>query len=277
VVPQNGQPAHRNTIHLGIAGFGNAYLLTGDSKYPATWGTMIDSINANSKTIDGQVMYPRMYGDDGWYHYSPHPYGNGALDVYYWSMDRDDKSRIASSPWLSFLDGHNDAFPIEAMQKDFSTVRQKLEMVHNDPTTPDTRLSDNPNPYNPATIGSLFQLMCGGPAPYRSQAVHSRFWYFDPELRRPGLPEDVAALVEELWAEDAVLTLVNLDQSASREVIVQGGAYGEHTCDTVSFDGKEAAIGSNHFTVRLDPGSGCRLRINMSRYANQPSFAYPWE
>lgn len=276
-VPQSGELAHRNTVNLGIAGFGNAYLLTGDRKYPDTWRTMINAINANSKIMDGETMYPRMHGDDGWYHYGPQPYSNGALDVYYWSMDKQDRDRVHDHPWISFLDGRNDNYPIEAMQHDFGTVRDRMSLVHNDPTTPDTRLSDNPNPYNPATIGTLFQMICGGPAPYRSQAVHSRFWYFDPEMRRPGLPEDVAVLVEELWAEDAVLSLVNLDQSEAREVIVQGGAYGEHYCDTVTIDGKEVSVKDNHFTVHLDPGAGCRMRVNMSRYANQPSFNSPWE
>ena len=278
VVPQNGKLAHRNTVQLGIAGFNNAYLLTGDSKYPATWRNMIEAVNANSKTIDGQTMYPRMFGDDGWYHYSPHPYETGALDVYYWTMDHhEDKARVADHPWITFLDGHNNDYPMTAMARDFGTVRQKIELVHNDPTTPDTRLSDNPNPYNPAVVGSLFQLMCGGPAPYRSQAVNSRFWYFDPENRRPGVPEDVAVLVEELGAEDAVVTLVNIDQIESREVIVQGGAYGEHRCETVTIDGEETQVDAKFFSVNLDPGAGCRMRVKMSRYANQPSFVHPWE
>src|SRR4029077_9506542 len=30
VVPQTGELAHRNTTHLGLIGFGNAFLLTGD-------------------------------------------------------------------------------------------------------------------------------------------------------------------------------------------------------------------------------------------------------
>ena len=49
-----------------------------------------------------------------------------------------------------------------------------MEKVHNDTTTPDTRLSDNPNPLNPATIGSLVELMLGGMAPRHGCPLHCR-------------------------------------------------------------------------------------------------------
>ena len=50
---------------------------------------------------------------------------------------------------------------------------------------------------------------------------------------RPGLPEDVAALVDSLKDDSTSLVLVNLNQSETRTVIVQGGAYGEHLCEQV--------------------------------------------
>ena len=277
VVPQTGEPAHRNTVGLGIAGFGNALLLSGDPVYVDTWRAMIDAVNANQKEIDGQTMYPQMYGDEGWYHYTPNPYAAGALDVYYWSLDEADAVRVARNPWVRYLQGHNEDYPVAALQQDFSTVRQKMELVRNDPTTPDTRLSDNPNPYNPATVGALFQLMTGGPNPYRAQAVHSRVWYFDPERRRPGLPEDVAALVDRVTPEETSLTLVNINQVEAREVIVQGGAYGEHQWQRATVDGEEVAVDDKIFTVRLAPGAGTRLTMTQRRYANRPSFDRPWE
>ena len=61
-----------------FAGFGNALLATGDQSYVDVWRKMIETVNSNQKTIDGQVMYPSMYGDDGWYSYTPQPYNQGA-------------------------------------------------------------------------------------------------------------------------------------------------------------------------------------------------------
>ena len=89
-VPQTGAMASRNTHHLGLSGFGNALLLSGQQEYVDVWRQMIDTINSHGKEIDGQMMYPYMHGDEGWCEYRPHPYAQGALEVYYWSMERGD-------------------------------------------------------------------------------------------------------------------------------------------------------------------------------------------
>ena len=66
---------------------------------------MIAAVNANTRTVDGRTMYPHMYGDDGWYDYQESPYSQGALDVYYWSMDKADLKYVPENAWLKFLDG----------------------------------------------------------------------------------------------------------------------------------------------------------------------------
>lgn len=276
VIPQNGELAHRNTTNLGIAGFGNALILNGDMKYVDTWSAMIDAVNANKKTVDGETLYPHMHGDEGWYAFSPTPYSEGALMVYYWSMKEKDKERVSDNEWLAFLDGDNPNFPIDAMKKDFGTLHEKLELLKNDPTTPDTRLSDNPNHINPALVGNLFQLMMGGPPPYRAQATHCRLRYFDPELRRPGLPEEVGALIDAITEETTRVTLINVNQLEERSIIVQNGAYGEHECLSVNVEGKEIEVGSSSFEVRLAPGSGATMTIKINRYTNQPTLQFPW-
>jgi len=277
VIPQNGELAHRNMTRLGIAGFGNALILTGDMKYVETWSAMIDAVNANKKTVNGETVYPHMYGDEGWYEFTSSPYSEGALNVYYWSMKEKDKERVSDNEWLAFLDGDNPNFPIDAMQKDFGTLHHKLELLKNDPTTPDTRLSDNPNHINPALVGNLFQLMLGGPPPYRAQATHCRLRYFDPEEHRPGLPGEVGALVDAITEETTRVTLVNVNQLEERTIIVQNGAYGEHECLSVNVEGKEIEVGSPTFEVRLAPGSGATMTIKINRYANQPTLQFPWQ
>ena len=72
--------------------------------------------------------------------------------------------------------------------------------------------------------------------------LHSRLRYFDPELRRSGPPEDVGALVEKLTADSVTVTLVNVNQTKPRTVIVQAGGYGEHHFDAVTVDGKTTPI-----------------------------------
>ncbi|SVC89457.1 uncharacterized protein METZ01_LOCUS342311, partial [marine metagenome] len=134
VVPQNGTLSSRNTVGLGISGFGNALLLSGDQKYVDVWRQMVDKINENGKEIDGQMMYPKMYGDDGWYEFSPAKYAQGAQEIYYWSMDKADLSRLDSERgWLGFLEGKNAGYPEQALQDDFARLRVQMEKVHTDP------------------------------------------------------------------------------------------------------------------------------------------------
>jgi len=277
VVPQTGKLAHRNALFRGIAGFGNALLLTGDQSYVDVWRQMIDTINANQKIIDGEVMYPHMYGDEGWYSYRPQKYSQGALDVYYWSMNRADLKRLSMTGWITFLEGKNPTYPVEALQRDFVTIQKKVQGMRQDTTTPDTRLSDDPMPFNPATVQTLIELMLGGILPRHGEPLHCRVRYFDPIKRRAGIPEGVAALVEQITEEDVTLTLVNINQIDSRTVVVQGGAYAEHQFVSVTTDGQVLSLDQPFCIVRLAPGSGSRIVIKMKRYANQPTFLFPWD
>ena len=304
-IPGSTSLGHRNRHHYGIVGFSNAFLLTGDPKYLLPWRKQIDKINAQAKVINGQKMYPKMYGDQGWYHFTQEKYDHGALELYYFLMDSQDLQRIPQVDWIDYLHGKNPNYPEESLRADLDRIRRKVEAIRVDTTTPDTRLCDNALPYNPATVGRLFQLMLGG-LPHLSHAtefkmgphegmkdylearrrdrkrtgfhgslIHSRVRYFDPARRRAGIPEDVAALVDKLTADETTLTLVNINQVEPRTVIVQGGAYGEHQCVGVSVNGEEVPVNGPFFTVRLAPGGGGRMTIKMKRYANQPTLKQP--
>lgn len=282
-VPQTGALAHRTYWHVrGLYGFGTALLLTGDQRYVDTWRGVIDQINAHAREIDGQIQWPRAYGDyfgaPDWYDFKPTPFDSGALEVYYWSMDPDDLRLVQPNPWIDYLQGQNPGYPAAALQEALSQVRERMELMRNDTTTPDTRLSDDPNHINPAVTETLTQLMLGGlPTGRTGSALHARLRYFDPERRRPGLPEDVAALVEKLTADETVLTLVNINQVQERTVTVQGGAYAEHQFASAQRDGQTIPLDAPAFTVRLAPGCGCTLTLQTARYANAPTFAFPWE
>ncbi len=276
--PATGRPVSRNTTYLAINGFGNAFLLSGDDRFLDPWRKQIDTINSHAKKEGGRTLYPHMFGDQGWYDYSPEPYRHGALELYYWSMKESDRRRLPDSGWLAFLEGRNLGFPEAALRDDFATVRRKVEAMRRDPTTPDTRLADDPMAYNPATVANLVALMLGGlPPKHQGELLQARFRYFDPTRRRPGLPEDVAALVDSLKADSASLILVNLNQSEPRTVIVQGGAYGEHRCEQVTAEGRTIAVSQPSFRVDLAPGSGARLMVTTKRYAAQPTLAPPWD
>ena len=269
---------HRPFFHSRASwGFANGLLLTGDMGYIDAWRTTLDGVNANAKVVDGVTMYPRMHGDDGWYDFQPEPFGTGALHVYYWSMDPADRGRVPQDPWLDFLEGNNPGWPVQALEDGLEVVRDRVERLRADMSTPDTRLCDDMNGLNPAQTDVLTSLMLGGLEPgHCGYPLHARVRYFDPERRRPGLPEDVAALVETLSGGEATVSLVNLDQVRGRTVIVQGGAYGEHRVTGVTVDGHTTPVNRSSFSVRLAPGCGASLVVKADRYANQPTFAFPW-
>ena len=277
VVPQTGELSNRNAISRGVAGFGNALLLTGQQKYVDVWRGMLAAVNANTRTVDGRTMYPHMYGDDGWYDYRESPYSQGALDVYYWSMDRKDLKYVPDDAWLKYLDGENDGFVEAALRREFASIREKVNGMRRDAGSPDTRMSDDTLKFNPAINSCLTQLMLGGLNPRYGEPLHCRLRYFDPVRRRAGIPEDVAALVEGMTDETATVSLVNLNPVDHRTVIVQAGAYAEHQVTAVQTGGDTHAMDCPFFTVRLAPGCGNRLVVTTNRYANQPTFVFPWD
>ena len=277
VVPQTGKRADRNIVYRGIAGFGNALLLTGDRHYIDVWRATLKAINANSKTIDGQKMYPHMYGDDGWYGYRAQPYSQGALEVYCWSMDRNDLQFVPENPWITYLEGNAPDYPVETLRQEFETIRRKVDEIRRDSTTPDTRMSDDMLRFNPAADSCLTQLMLGGVTPRQGDPLHCRLRYFNPGERRAGVPEDVAALVETLTDTEVTLTLVNISPIHERTLMVQGGAYGEHKITCVTANGQKHDVDDSFVTVCLAPAAVSRMVINMKRYVNQPTFAFPWD
>ncbi|MCC6628168.1 MAG: hypothetical protein IT340_12295 [Chloroflexi bacterium] len=284
VIPYTGERAHRGAQFQNRAayGFGNALLLSGNQRYVEVWRRMIDLVNANAKEVDGRRLYPHMYGTEegpeGWYHFTPQPFAPGALELYTWSLDRSALDLLPSRPrWTAYLDGDDPAYPVDALQADLDLVRRRAAAIAADDRSPDTTMSDDMNDNNPATIGALNRLMLGGlPTGREGYPLHCRLRYFDPARRRAGIPEDVAALVDSLTADSVAVTLVNTSQTTARTVIVQGGGYAEHQLTSATVDGTTTPVDGSHVTVHLAPGAGGRLVLGTRRYANHPTFAFPW-
>lgn len=281
------QIAHRNYFHGAWPGFANALLLTGDQAYVGVLRKQMDLLHRHKKVEGGKTLLPQMYGDprgykyDGkpeFYHFTDNLFLDRLTEIYLWSMDRRDLDRIPlDQGWIGFLEGNNSGYPEKALAADFETIRQRLESMRHDPTSPDTRLADYLLGIVPATTDTLVQLTLGGYfAAGRIWVLHSRLRYFDPEKRRSGLPQDVAALVEKLTADAVTVTLVNTDQLEPRTVDVQAGGYGEHQFTAVAANGTKTPLASPVVTVRLAPGAGSRLTFSMNRYVNRPTLAQPW-
>ena len=286
-VPQTGKRENRNRVPRSITAFMNGTLLTGDAAYIDVWRRQRAVLEGHARTIDGVVQVPTMHGADGWYGWTPLPNRTNGFEIWYVTQDAADRAAAGDHPWIGFLDGRNAGYAEKAIEADLARVAERVQRARDDRTTKATRLADWPIDINPASVESLVQLTTGGlhiarpPWSKTSPAqggvtLHSRLRWFDADARRAGLPADVAALVTAMDDRSCAVTLVNTGARA-RTVTVQGGAYAEHRIDALSRDGLATTVGGRHATLRLAPGCGAQLSLAMTRYANRPTLAFPWD
>ncbi|MCL4859939.1 MAG: hypothetical protein KJZ93_11060 [Caldilineaceae bacterium] len=272
---------------------------------------------------DAPAMFvvPYRYGDQGWFDYMPlSPVYPTAL----WNLSQAaaDWARIErlrqveqydwrtvvpfrnkedcghEQPWLRFLAGDNPTYPEEMLRAAYSMVCHRLALIAADQADLTQVNIHHWQQHNPIITEALVQLTLGAPQHiYNGGLLHCAVRYFDAERRRPGLPDDVAALVEQLEPTSTVARLVNLSPFAERSVIVQAGGFGEHQIEAVTFDARASDYpGSHHAyappplqterqTVRVDdkwlrvtlpPATEARLVLQVARHVNEPSYAQPW-
>jgi hypothetical protein len=271
--------------------FGAALLLTGNQEYTAVLRRQFDNLFAASRVEDGRLMLPRYFGDEGWYGYGPiggPPSGaignhvNVLLDIYMWSQRPADRERLPAPEeaqmshhpdlrWIDYLEGRSPGYPLVALQDGIEQVRQTARRL---------RTSGNLTA-SPVATRALINLTMGANDPGGSThgplPLHAQVRHFDPERQRAGLPEDVAALVEGIGPESVTLTLVNVNPLEARTVTVQMGAYGEHHARRVTTGDQTTSVDAPYFTVRLEPGTGAALTIDVQRYVHQPTLKFPWD
>jgi hypothetical protein len=281
----------RNYIFRGIpAAFGQATMLTGDTRYLAPVRKQIDNLFAAAITENGQQLLPHYYGEKdgkvGWYGYRPNEYyptgalGNlseATLELYLWSQNEADAKRVLPSPsdrrpihgWVEFLHGKRPNYPVEAMQEEHQQAARTAD-----------RIREQVSGYGPSPVAfeSLANLTLGAGNLYASgDVLRSQVRYFDPEHRRAGLAPDVAALVEKIENDSVTLTVVNTSAVQTRRLVVQTGAYGEHQALSVTAHDRTTPINAPYFELKLAPGAGGRLQVKMNRYVNDPTLSFPWD
>jgi hypothetical protein len=273
------QESGRNYYLRGVRiGMGNGFLLSGDGSWIEPLRQQIANLYAASRVEDGRILLPGKHGDGGWYGYTPNQRFDVQQDIYLWSLNEADKEHISGLPWIAFLDGRMPDYPVTALRNDLERVRERMQRIKDDTSTRETRSSDYSQRFNPVTTTALVNLTLGGNDPGTSgNSLHSQVRYFDPQAKRAGLPPDTAALVTGITPAGVTLTLVNTSSTASREIVVQAGGYGEHQFTTVAASGRSEQINAPSFTVRLEPGAGASFEIGMRRYVNQPAMKFPWD
>lgn len=328
-----------------------AYLITSDPKYLNLLRSQLDIVSNNSKTVDGQLLFPYKYGPNGWFDYrplevrelshlwnvsrnlndwqrieellagskyAPRPYDNYndyAMPVtghrtYKWisngkRMDfaqvisngdigdkMQEQEELNEAPRLLYLSGKNPDFPEKILEANYREVLRRIELsrsIKDIYKVPDIH-SEYLAGINPVVTHGLVYLTMGGPAAiYNGGLLQVRVRYFDMHKLRPGLPEDVAALVEKLEDDFTILNLVNLSPFETHSLIIQAGAYGEHEFTgirykeqskdkngTILLNERSVPVNKKYFAVEIPPATSIQLKIGARRFVNKPSYAFPW-
>ena len=266
-------------------------------------------------------LAPFRYGDQGWMDYQPMQL-SFPLNVwnvteadqdwaridflrrrsgYDWSKVvpfRDKGDMNHDEPWVLYLKGEKPEYPEEILGAAYAQVCHRLAQMRAD----DSDLAAGPSIHlwqqvQPVVTEALVQLTQGCPqVVYYGGMLNARLRYFCPQRQRPGLPKDVAALVDTIEPGRVAVQLVNISPTEERAVLVQAGGLGEHGFAEATFDvsqtpypgatGDYAAaepavgtervqVGDRHLRVALPPATKVRLDLQVERYAHKPSYAEP--
>ena len=266
-------------------------------------------------------LVPHRHDDNGWFDYQPlaamYPTALWATSMARQDWDRIERLRIVENydwnlvvpfrskedaghepPWVRFLAGANPTYPEQILRESLAMVHWRLDRIRNDRADLAKVNIHHWQQHNPVITEALVQLTLGAPSPvYNGGLLHAPIRHFDAKRRRPGLPEDVAALVTSADEDEIAVELINLNPVETREMILQAGGFSEHRFETAhathsewseSYPGapmsspiapgvSEAAhrVNGTHVGVRLPPSTRVTIRLRMSRYVNRPTYDLP--
>ncbi|MBM3933732.1 MAG: hypothetical protein FJ319_05440 [SAR202 cluster bacterium] len=289
-----------------------AQLLTGDMGYSDLLRSQLKYLLDRSyREKDGQLIVPLRYnGKDGWTHYP----GSGPQNLrpeelahlYHMTLSQEDRDMVAfirdgdvrvdwtqhanvheksqgqpERPRFEYYAGRNPGWPERALALDFKQALQSYEKARLEGRDAEQQIADNDGAPTAVFTKALEQVTMGTPQQvYNGGLTRATVRYFDAQRVRPGLPADVAALVDELGADKVGLQLVNTSVSSTRNLIIQAGAFGEHSFTDVTYassgDRTGTPINGKYLSVSIPPATSIRLSLGMKRFVNTPSYAFPW-
>jgi hypothetical protein len=216
---------------------------------------------------------------------------------------RDTKHYIANTlPWFQFVQGHLPNYPVEILQANLELIKIQLRKMRSNTGNPRNWDSYDPatadevvgldlrvpgynihawQEFNPVYFEGLGQMVFGGPMHISHGGLqHGKVRFFDGKLQRPGLPPDVAVIVDGMDATTLSMQVANIGADA-QELFIQAGTFAEHRFESVVITGadgatSEMAIGDKWFALDLVGGAVASLKFVISRYVNDPSYETPW-
>jgi hypothetical protein len=290
-----------------------------DSSIPANWNPQLGADAAAP-----MLLLPSRHSDRGWFDYNPvlasvpvtlWHFSQLTADLrrlerlreeadYDWRTVRPFRSKEEAGheqPWFAFLAGDNPQYPENILAAAQAQARHRLARIRaydgTDVSEADIHLWQQ---CNPVVTEALVQLTWGGPQViYNGGLQQARVRYYDGDRSRPGLPPDVAALVSCIDPAATVVDLVNLSPDQQRTVIIQAGAFAEHTIETIRYTacaddswlgglydyghGEPAVtehttgVADRWLAVRLPASTRIRLTLTLTLHTQTPSYQTPFD
>lgn len=259
-----------------------------------------------------ELLVPYRHGPDGWFDFHPMPLSS--LLWLEWVSDasgdrertqrvretsesdwtavrwfRDKEEQGHEAPWSEYLAGRNDDYPERALELAIGQALRQRALIAEAPDVPDDGDIHFWQRLNPVVTEVLTQLVTGAPpAIYYGGLSFARLAVGDGERCRPGLPPDVAMLVDGVRHDGVTADLVNMGD-VERVVVLTAGAFGEDTIDQVSYGGETRgypgdphsyaipaarvsrhtrAVGSPRLEVALPPRTRMALDLAITRRTN---------
>lgn len=270
------------------------------------------------------LVVPYRYQDSGWFDYQI-PSLMYPVAVWNMTFDPPDLQRILAlrqfsledwrqvkafrnkedagheQPWLCYLLGEKPDYPEAILRESYGKVARRMALIRQDQQDLAQVSIHHWQELNPVTTEALLQLTLGAPQIiYNGSLLYCQVRYYDVQRQRPGLPLDVAALVEKIEADFIQVHLVNLSVVEGRELVIRAGAFGEHRfirahyeeriSDYPGVQGPQGyaapalrvqrqvvEVNDNLLQVRLPPGTEIRLRLEIRRFVNVPTYHIPVE
>ncbi len=123
------------------------------------------------------------------------------------------------------------------MSESYGQVCRRLEQIRQDKADLTQVNIHHWQQLNPLLTEALVQLTLGAPQIiYNGGLLMCSVRYYAAQSCRPGLPPDVAALVEKIGPRNVTIQMINLNLFESRQVLFQAGGIGEHQFEAVRYN-----------------------------------------
>jgi len=289
-----------NQVEATLIGGANALLLSGDLSHLELCRGVVESVRNRGRKEGEVFLVPHRHNDQGWHDFRPiNP--SYLIHLWYLSQLPSDYDRVEQmtdtrgwtsldyrkskgdfgqeGPWLRFLEGRFTDYPAAMLKANYQECLRRLNMIRTDRSSVDQQDVHHWQQRNPVVLEGLVQTMLGGPNHiYHGGLLHTRLRYFDPARRRPGLPSEMAALVEKITPASVTVRLVNFNPSERKEVILQAGMFGEHEFSRAKIEGASGGVmplTGTRVRISLGPGTVQAVELGLRRFSRQPSYNVP--